>query len=59
MKLYFQKHGKKDARAYMDFHLLLYLAKLIDLETATAVIDTSLNNKPPPEGIVDIINSLA
>ncbi len=39
--------------------MLVYLAKLVDVATVVAAINTSVNNLPPLEGIVDLINSIA
>ena len=52
------KHNKKEAKSYLDFHLLVYLAKVLDTQTITNVIGSALNNKPISEIIVDLINSI-
>ncbi|PHJ24801.1 npl4 family protein [Cystoisospora suis] len=43
---------------FSDFHLLLYVAKLFDLDTALSICDCIVNQKPVDEGLVDTLKSL-
>jgi len=58
LKAYFSKRNKKESKSYLDFHLLVYLAKEIDPETIRALISTALENKPLLPGILEIIESI-
>ena len=42
----------------MNFHLLLYLAKIIDIGTVLKVIEAAVNNMPIMDGILEIITNI-
>ena len=58
MKKYFTKHSKKDSKSYLDFHLLIYLAKIIDVDTIIGTIEAIMNGEPIPEGTLAIMEEL-
>jgi hypothetical protein len=39
----------------MNFHLLLYLGKILDTGTVVNLIQTAVNNMPIMDGIIEII----
>eukprot|EP00927_Polykrikos_kofoidii_P020848 TRINITY_DN1993_c0_g3_i1.p1 TRINITY_DN1993_c0_g3~~TRINITY_DN1993_c0_g3_i1.p1 ORF type:complete len:507 (-),score=104.09 TRINITY_DN1993_c0_g3_i1:108-1628(-) len=60
LKRYFKKRDRSEPSwsRFADFHLILYLAKEIDVDTALTICDCVSNRKEIPEGILMIINQL-
>ncbi|KFG51958.1 NPL4 family protein, partial [Toxoplasma gondii VAND] len=48
---------KENWRRFADFHLLLYVAKLFDLDTAFSICDCVRNRQPVDEGLEDTLKS--
>lgn len=59
VKSYFQKHSLKSAKSYLDFHLLIYLAKLIDVKTIENLVESVLKKQTVTEGIAAIVEGIA
>ena len=49
-------HQKKSYALYSNFHLLLFIAKLFDLETALTICDCIREKRELPEGLVMLIS---
>eukprot|EP00927_Polykrikos_kofoidii_P020847 TRINITY_DN1993_c0_g2_i1.p1 TRINITY_DN1993_c0_g2~~TRINITY_DN1993_c0_g2_i1.p1 ORF type:complete len:506 (-),score=105.22 TRINITY_DN1993_c0_g2_i1:65-1582(-) len=60
LKRYFKKRDRSEPSwsRFADFHLILYIAKEIDVDTALTICDCVTNRKQIPEGIVMIIDQL-
>lgn len=60
LKKYFSKIPKSEASwsRFADFHLLLYIAKEIDVDTAVTIAECVRDRKDIPEGVTMIINEL-
>lgn len=48
---------KENWRRFADFHLLLYVAKLFDLDTAFSICDCVRSRQPVDEGLEDTLKS--
>jgi len=60
LKKYFKKRDKSEPSwaQFADFHLLLYIAQEIDVDTAVAICECVRDRKEIPEGVQIIVNSL-
>jgi len=60
LKKYFSKIPKSEASwsRFADFHLLLYIAKEIDVDTAVAIAECVRDRKDLPEGVTMMFNEL-
>lgn len=59
MKSYLDgKRRELDAFKFADFHLLVYLSELVDVETAVAAADCVRYKKPIPEGLTVILQAI-
>mmetsp|Transcript_28263 Transcript_28263/g.62316 ORF Transcript_28263/g.62316 Transcript_28263/m.62316 type:complete len:507 (+) Transcript_28263:148-1668(+) len=60
MKKYFRKVGSSEPTwaRFADFHLILYIAQEIDVDTAIIIAECVRDRKEIPEGVMVIINEL-
>lgn len=60
LKRYFQKRDRNEPSwsRFADFHLLLYIAQEIDIDTACAICECVRDRTEVPEGVLMIINQL-
>jgi len=58
VEIYFEDRPLNIASSYLDFHLLIYLAKLIDIKAVENLIDSALNEKPISERIITNIENI-
>jgi nuclear protein localization family protein 4 len=60
LKKYFRKRDNKEPSwsRFADFHLLVYIAQEIDIDTAVAIADCVRDRKQVPEGMVDLFKQL-
>eukprot|EP00927_Polykrikos_kofoidii_P020846 TRINITY_DN1993_c0_g1_i1.p1 TRINITY_DN1993_c0_g1~~TRINITY_DN1993_c0_g1_i1.p1 ORF type:complete len:542 (-),score=103.32 TRINITY_DN1993_c0_g1_i1:71-1564(-) len=61
LKRYFKKRDRSEPSwsRFADFHLILYIAKEIDVDTALTICDCVTNRKDIPEGILMIVDQLS
>ena len=52
------KKRESETGKLADFHLLLYLAELLDVETAIVAAEAVKDKRPTPEGISVILQSM-
>lgn len=58
IKNYFKRRDKSEPSwsRFADFHLILYLSQIIDIDTALAICDAVREREEIPEGVLEIIN---
>ena len=58
-KDYMRKHkGEPSERRFASFHLLLYLAELMDIDTAMSIAQNIGEEKPLDQALVELLESL-
>lgn len=60
LKKYFQKRDRSEPSwsKFADFHLILYIAQILDVDTAMSICECVRDRKEIPEGVQMVINQL-